>query len=291
MNQFMGTSRWYALRTRSRHEKIVREQLANQGIEPLLPTVKRLSQWKDRKKEVEVPLFSGYCFVRFGMDQKLPVLKTVGVVDIVGGGRQPEPIPDEEIAAMAREWGAETPFLRPAEFSQDKTTDLPVFEHALKWLAENESYGPDVVIQLRPTSPIRPRNCVDAAVRILLEHNDADSVRGIVPSGQNPHKMWRLLAGEHGPMKNLLDVEGIDEPYNAPRQILPPIYWQTGHVDAIRSRTILEGGSMSGGVIYPRLGNDETGVPGAHLATSDPDPLVVHHANHPPSTTRLCPVT
>ena len=159
---------------------------------------------------------------------------------------------DEEIAAVAREWGAETPFLRPAEFSQDKTTDLPVFEHALKWLAENESYGPDVVIQLRPTSPIRPRNCVDAAVRILLEHNDADSVRGIVPSGQNPHKMWRLPAGEHGPMENLLDVEGIDEPYNAPRQILPNIYWQTGHIDAIRPVVILNG-SMSGKTIYPLL--------------------------------------
>jgi transcription termination/antitermination protein NusG len=102
MNQTEQTDglRWYALRTRSRHEKVVRDQLANQGIEPLLPTVKRLSQWKDRKKEIEVPLFSGYCFVRFGSKQKLPVLKTVGVVDIVGGGQQPEPIPDEEIAAL-----------------------------------------------------------------------------------------------------------------------------------------------------------------------------------------------
>ena len=71
-----------------------------QGIEPLLPTVKRLSQWKDRKKEVEVPLVSGYCFVRFNAEQKLPVLKTVGVVDIVGGGQRPEPIPDEEITAI-----------------------------------------------------------------------------------------------------------------------------------------------------------------------------------------------
>lgn len=71
-----------------------------QGIEPLLPTVKRLSQWKDRKKEVEVPLFSGYCFVRFNAEQKLPVLKTMGVVDIVGGGQRPEPIPDEEITAI-----------------------------------------------------------------------------------------------------------------------------------------------------------------------------------------------
>ena len=91
---------WYALRTRSRHEKVVRDQLIHQGIEPLLPTVKRLSQWKDRKKEVEVPLFSGYCFVRFNSDQKMPVLKTAGVVDIVGGGNRPEPIPDDEIMAI-----------------------------------------------------------------------------------------------------------------------------------------------------------------------------------------------
>lgn len=92
--------RWYALRTRSRCEKVVRDQLLSQGIEPLLPTVKRMSQWKDRKKEIEVPLFSGYCFVRFAADRKLPVLKTLGVVDIVGAGHSPEPIADEEIAAL-----------------------------------------------------------------------------------------------------------------------------------------------------------------------------------------------
>ncbi|KAF0109288.1 MAG: N-acylneuraminate cytidylyltransferase [Anaerolineaceae bacterium] len=158
---------------------------------------------------------------------------------------------DEEIAAVARSFGAETPFLRPAEFAQDATTDLPVFEHALRWLAENENYHPDVVIQLRPTSPIRPRDCVDRAIRILRSHPDADCVRGVVPAGQNPHKMWRLPSGEDAPMQNLLDVEGLAEPYNAPRQILPPVYWQTGHIDAIRAATILEKKSMSGEAIYP----------------------------------------
>ncbi|MBI5933961.1 MAG: acylneuraminate cytidylyltransferase [Chloroflexi bacterium] len=158
---------------------------------------------------------------------------------------------DEEIAAVARQFGAETPFLRPAEHAQDKTTDLPVFEHALKWLAENEGYKPDVVVQLRPTSPIRPRGLVDKAIEILRAHPDADSVRGVVSAGQNPHKMW-LLTNENSPMQNLLDVEGIDEPYNAPRQILPPVYWQTGHIDAIRAETILNG-SMSGKNIYPLI--------------------------------------
>jgi N-acylneuraminate cytidylyltransferase len=157
---------------------------------------------------------------------------------------------DEEIASVAREFGAEAPFLRPAKFAEDNTTDLPVFEHALGWLAEHENYHPEIVVQLRPTSPIRPRGLVDDAVKVLLDHKDADSVRGVVPAAQNPHKMWRI-SGERGPMKNLLDVPGIAEPYNAPRQILPPIYWQTGHIDAIRTETITKGGSMSGGVIYP----------------------------------------
>jgi N-acylneuraminate cytidylyltransferase len=159
---------------------------------------------------------------------------------------------DEEIAAVAREWGAETPFLRPAEFAQDKTTDLPVFEHALKWLSDVEGYLPDILIQLRPTSPIRPRTMVDDAINILLGHADADSVRGVVPAAQNPFKMWRFN-GEDKPLKPLLGVEGIPEPYNAPRQILPPAYWQTGHIDAIRISTITQKNSLTGDVVYPLM--------------------------------------
>jgi len=159
---------------------------------------------------------------------------------------------DEEIAAVAREWGAETPFLRPAEFAQDKTTDLPVFEHALKWLEDVEGYRPDVVVQLRPTSPIRPRTMLDDAIRILLDHADADCVRGVVPAAQNPFKMWRFN-GDGKPLNPLLEVDGIPEPYNAPRQILPPVYWQTGHIDAIRDATITQKNSLTGDVIYPLL--------------------------------------
>jgi len=96
----MAVPRWYALRTKSRHEKMVRDQLDKQGNESLLPTVKRLSQWKDRKKEIEVPLFSGYCFVRIAQQHKLSVQKVSGVVEVVGGIGRPEPIPDEEIEAL-----------------------------------------------------------------------------------------------------------------------------------------------------------------------------------------------
>ncbi len=159
---------------------------------------------------------------------------------------------DEEIASVAREYGAEAPFLRPAELAQDNSLDLPVFEHALQWLKENESYQPDVVVQLRPTSPIRPPDCVDNAVQILLDHPSADCVRGVVPAGQNPHKMWRIPK-QDGPMTPLLEVPGIDEPYNAPRQTLPQIYWQTGHIDAIRISTILKKHSLTGNKIFPLI--------------------------------------
>ena len=159
---------------------------------------------------------------------------------------------DEEIAGIARHYGAQAPFLRPTEFAQDNSTDLPSFEHALKWLAEHEGYKPEIVIQLRPTSPLRPPGMVDQAVKILLDHPDADCVRGVVPAGQNPHKMWRIPQ-EKGAMTPLLEVDGIDEPYNAPRQILPQVYWQTGHIDAIRVDTILKKGSMTGNKIYPLI--------------------------------------
>jgi YrbI family 3-deoxy-D-manno-octulosonate 8-phosphate phosphatase len=156
---------------------------------------------------------------------------------------------DEQIASIARQFGAEVPFLRPAKFAQDNTLDYPVFTHALSWLNEHESYQPEFLVQLRPTSPIRPPGCVDQAIQILLDHPEADSVRGVIPSGQNPFKMWQITP--QGSMTPLLSLQGIPEPFNAPRQSLPATYWQTGHIDAIRLSTITQKGSLSGDVIYP----------------------------------------
>lgn len=95
------SSRWYALGTRSRHEKHVRDRLAGQGIEQLLPLVRRVSQWSDRKKRIDVPLFAGYCFARFSLHDRLSVLQVPGVVRIVGITK-PEPISDEEIQAIEK---------------------------------------------------------------------------------------------------------------------------------------------------------------------------------------------
>ena len=157
---------------------------------------------------------------------------------------------DEEIAEISRSYGAEIPFLRPASLAQDETVDLPVFKHTLEWLAENESYQPEIIIQLRPTSPLRPPDCVDRAIEILMDNTDGDSVRGVIPSGQNPYKMWRISS--EGNLRPLIGND-FKEAYNMPRQKLPHTYWQTGHIDVIRASTIIEKGSMSGDSILPLI--------------------------------------
>jgi len=95
-------ARWYAIRTRSRHEKKVAAQLAGRGVEPFLPLAKRWSRWKDRRKWIEVPLFPGYCFGRFGVEARALVLKVAGVVSLVGKGGVPEPVSEDEIEAVRR---------------------------------------------------------------------------------------------------------------------------------------------------------------------------------------------
>lgn len=96
----MDETAWYAIWTRSRHEQSVREQLERKGLDAFLPTITRWSRWKDRKKQVEWPLFPGYCFVRINAEDRLPVLKCTGVVNIISFNGEIAPIPDREILGI-----------------------------------------------------------------------------------------------------------------------------------------------------------------------------------------------
>jgi transcriptional antiterminator NusG len=91
---------WFAVRTRSRHEHVVREQLEQKQIEAFLPTIVRWSRWKDRRKKIDWPLFPGYCFARFDPADTLPILKCTGVVNIVSFENKPAPIPDYQIESI-----------------------------------------------------------------------------------------------------------------------------------------------------------------------------------------------
>jgi transcription termination/antitermination protein NusG len=93
---------WYAIWTRSRHEQVVREQLSRKGLDAFLPTITKWSRWKDRKKQIDWPLFPGYCFVRLAADDRLPVLTCTGVVSIVSFNGEPAMIPDHEIDSIRK---------------------------------------------------------------------------------------------------------------------------------------------------------------------------------------------
>jgi len=93
---------WYAIWTRSRHERVVQEELDKHGLETFLPTIPRWSRWKDRRKKIDWPLFPGYCFARFPPGDRLPVLNCRGVVRIVTFDGEITPVPDHEIDGIRK---------------------------------------------------------------------------------------------------------------------------------------------------------------------------------------------
>ncbi len=93
-------SRWYALWTRSRHERVVTNELHRKGIEAFLPTVARVSRWKDRQKRMDWPLFPSYCFAQFPLVRRTTVLTCQGVLSIVSVAGQPAPVSDDEVNSI-----------------------------------------------------------------------------------------------------------------------------------------------------------------------------------------------
>ena len=148
----------------------------------------------------------------------------------------------EQYAAIAREAGAEVPFLRPPEISGDLSPDIDVFRHALQWLAHHERYRPEVCVHLRTTYPVRRPEEIDEAIALLTGDPSADSVRSVSLSPHTPFKMWyKDEAGYLSPV-----IAGpAGGAHSLPRQALPPVYLQNASVDVIRTR-VIEQGSMTG---------------------------------------------
>jgi transcription antitermination factor NusG len=92
--------KWYAVCTRSNHEKCAAAQLDQRSIEHFLPLYESVRKWKDRRKLLEFPLFPGYLFVRIPLQERLRVLLTPGVVRLVGFDNRPAAVPDEQIEAL-----------------------------------------------------------------------------------------------------------------------------------------------------------------------------------------------
>ncbi len=155
---------------------------------------------------------------------------------------------DEEIAQVARSYGAEVPFRRPRRFAGDRSPDIDVFRHALEWLRDHERYACDLVVHLRPTAPVRRVARIDEAIDLMVRRPHAHSLRSVSRAAQSPYKMWRI---DNGHLAPLLRIPGVAESHSVPRQQLPAVYWQNGYVDVIRPHVVLTLGRMAGRTIVP----------------------------------------
>jgi N-acylneuraminate cytidylyltransferase len=158
----------------------------------------------------------------------------------------------EEIAAVARHYGAEVPFLRPAEFAGDTSPDIEWIEHMLGEL-KTRGRRWDCFSLLRPTSPFRTADTVRRAWARFVSQTGADSLRAVEKCGQHPGKMWLLSHGVDGDrMTPLMPTPKGTTPYHStPYQALPPVYVQNASLEIAWTRVVFEARTIAGDVLVP----------------------------------------
>lgn len=155
---------------------------------------------------------------------------------------------DLEIAEIAKEFGAEVPFFRPSNLAQDNTPDYPVCIHAIDWLMQHEQYHPDLIIWLRPTTPMRLPEDIKEAIIQLLE-TDATGIRSICSVEHHPY--WMKSLKESKQIVPLIEKTSEKQYYQ--RQLLPPVYRLNGAVDITWTKTIKTEGMLYGSNIQGYL--------------------------------------
>ena len=149
-----------------------------------------------------------------------------------------------EIKDIATRYGAEVPFLRPVELAMDHSTDREFLLHALEYLARNEKYYPELIVHLRPTTPLRDVVVVDKAIELLLANREATSLRSAHLAPKTPYKWFHL--SPDGYFYGIRPEDNRPEYYNLPRQAFPDVYDPNGYVDILRSDQINSSTSIHG---------------------------------------------
>ena len=149
-------------------------------------------------------------------------------------------------ADVAELYGAEAPFLRPADISHDKAVDIEYLTHATKWVEQQEGQRPDIILRLPATSPLCKPEFIDRCVELLIENPEATSSRTVTDASKHPYKLWRLdETGTYLEPFCPKSMTGYDEPFGMPRQLFPPCLSHTDCI-AVRYDTLINQKSMSG---------------------------------------------
>ena len=138
----------------------------------------------------------------------------------------------EEFADIARRYGAEVPFLRPEEISQDTSTDLEVTLHMIGWFRDNEEGIPEYIVHLRPTTPFRDPIEISRAINSIMNSLNSTSLRSVHELAEPPQKEMQL--DKTGFLTGFFPDDPRPEYYNLPRQFFPKAYHPNGYVDIVR---------------------------------------------------------
>lgn len=149
----------------------------------------------------------------------------------------------EEIAGVARAYGAETPFLRPPQYAQDNSPDIDFVKHSIEWLYEHEGRIPAYFVHLRPTTPVRSPKLIDSAIAMIQNDSEATSLRSGHICASPPYKWFKEGAG--GYLLPLMPGITCDEA-NLPRQDFPTVYIPNGYVDILKTEFIIQSGILHG---------------------------------------------
>lgn len=154
-----------------------------------------------------------------------------------------------EYAEIAINYGAEVPFLRPKEISQDNSTDLDFFKHAIEWMRANEGYIPEYFVHLRPTTPMRDPIIIDNAIDKMMNSNFT-SLRSVHKMSESAYKAFEIK----GDILSRIFDQGTDlDESNFSRQSYPTTYDANGYVDVVRSQLIIEENLLHGNRVLPFL--------------------------------------
>jgi CMP-N-acetylneuraminic acid synthetase len=151
----------------------------------------------------------------------------------------------EEYAAIGRQYGAETPFLRPADLANDTAADFDWLHHATLWLKEHEGWQADLIVRLHPTSPLVRTEDIDTLIEKMMEDDSATSAYMVTKVSKHPYKMWREAGDGYIAPFISEEITGMKDAFNKPRQSFPQAF---SHCNAavIRWKTLIEEQSMAG---------------------------------------------
>lgn len=153
-----------------------------------------------------------------------------------------------EYARLAVQWGAEAPFLRPAEISGDRATDRDFVVHALDWLAANGG-EPETIVHIRPTTPLRAPPLIDAAIRRLRRADRATALRSVHEMSESAYKTFEIAPA--GQLKKVGAGDTALDAANNARQQFPATYQANGYVDVLSTRFIRASGLIHGDWVLP----------------------------------------